>query len=154
MFTIRQQLLEAQSLIDDYRYAEARAILRGIDHSTARKWLEEIQDYRDNVPPDQQHIKRKNDDYYVIDDNYDYEYVAVPQQDYTTAAIMTLILYFVGFIPGLVVNLLVLFKARQEEALTGVTPVGMGCLTSLFLFFVILPFFFLCMICPMTMVMF
>lgn len=154
MFTIREKLLEARALMDDYRYAEARAVLRGVDHPTAKQWFEEIRDYRDNIPPEDQHIKRKNDDYWVDDSGQEYEYVVVPQQDYTVAAVVTLVLYFIGYVPGLIVNLLMWDKARQERSATGITPTGMGCLSSLLILFAVVPFIFVCMICPFMMSLF
>lgn len=154
MFTIREKLLEAQSLIDEYRYAEARAVLRGINHPTAEKWLEQIKDYRDNIAPEDQYIKRKNDDYYVMDDDPQYEYVVVTQQDYTTMAIVTLVLYWIGYIPGLVVNLWLWYQAGQDERRTGVAPAGKGCLSSLLIVFGVLPILFLCMICSWSIALF
>jgi hypothetical protein len=157
MFETRETLLNAQSLIEQYRYVEARALLRSLNHPTAEKWLERIKDYRDGLPPEQQNIKRKNDDYYVIGDDDDqpqYEYVLVKQQDYTTMAVITLVLYWVGYLPGLLVNIWLWYQANQEEKATGIAPAGKGCLSSLLAVFAILPFLFFCMICTWSTAIF
>lgn len=151
MFEIRERLLTAQSLIDQYRYAEARAILRNLDHPTADKWLERIKDYREGIPPDEQYTKRKNDQYDAFDDpQRPYEYVIVRQQDYTTMAVITLVLYWVGYLPGLLVNLWLWHQANEDQKANGIAPAGKGCLSSLLIIFAVLPLIFFCMICSWT----
>lgn len=48
-------------------------------------------------------------------------------------------LYFVLWIPGLIANLVFWQAARSDEQLSGRTPEGKGCLTTLLAVFVVLP---------------
>ena len=50
---------------------------------------------------------------------------------YTTPAVITLILYFVLWLPGLIANVVYLSSARRTQRLTGRAPEGKGCLTAL-----------------------
>jgi hypothetical protein len=62
----------------------------------------------------------------------------------TFKAIVTLILYYVGFwILGFVANLIFLGEANREKERTGQSPSGSGCLSILFFFHVQLPLFIL-----------
>ena len=51
-------------------------------------------------------------------------------RDYTRAATLTLLLYFLGYIPGLVVNLINLASAASAKSHYGSAP-GFGCLVWL-----------------------
>ena len=42
-----QRLARARKLIEEKRYEEAKKILTGLDHDTARKWLAKINDILD-----------------------------------------------------------------------------------------------------------
>jgi hypothetical protein len=46
--TPKEKLLKAQALIKDKRYADARRILRAVDHPTAREWLVKL----DRIAPE------------------------------------------------------------------------------------------------------
>lgn len=61
-------------------------------------------------------------------------------RSYLNAAVLTLILYFIGFgIVGFVVNLVYLSSARRTERGTGERPEGTGCLVALLWVFAIIP---------------
>ncbi len=64
---------------------------------------------------------------------------AAVARNYVTPAVITLILYLVFWLPGLVVNLVYLSHAGQDERASGVAPEGKGCLTALLWVFGILP---------------
>ena len=51
-------------------------------------------------------------------------------RDYTRAATLTLILYFLGYLPGLVVNIINLLSAVSTKNSYGHAP-GLGCLAWL-----------------------
>lgn len=56
---------------------------------------------------------------------------AAVTRDYTTPAVITLILYFILWLPGVVANIVYYLQARNDEALTGSPPRGKGCLVAL-----------------------
>jgi hypothetical protein len=129
------KLRAARDLIDADELDAARGILITIIHAPeAQRLLEEIDDIRDE--------KYKNDDYVSLGDLIDEKakvYVSRPQRDYALMAVFTLILYWVLWLPGLIMNLFMLNEVREYERETGVTPQGKGCLMVL-LIFNILPF--------------
>ncbi len=64
------------------------------------------------------------------------------QKNYTTNAVWGLLLYFLFWLPGLLVNCYYLYDAYQTKKVTGYNPQGMSCLwTTLILFN--FPFLFL-----------
>jgi hypothetical protein len=62
-----------------------------------------------------------------VDIDYERERAAATR-DYTTPAVITLILYFVCWLPGIIANIIYYLQARQDEALVGREPQGKGCL--------------------------
>lgn len=60
-------------------------------------------------------------------------------RDYTTPAVITLVLYFFFWVPGLIANLAYISSARNEQHRTGESPHGSGCLWSMLWLFVLLP---------------
>jgi hypothetical protein len=50
------------------------------------------------------------------------------QKSYVGAAVLTFLLYCLGYLPGLIVNCLYLDDARKTAKVAGVTPTGVGCL--------------------------
>lgn len=64
---------------------------------------------------------------------------AAVTRDYTTPAVITLILYFILWLPGAVANVVYYLQARNDEALAGTAPQGKGCLLALLIVFLILP---------------
>lgn len=70
---------------------------------------------------------------------------------FTGKAVITLVLYFIFWIPGLIANILFYKEAKEVRRVTGHAPQGMGCLSFMFwasvvplilLFVVIIPFLF------------
>jgi hypothetical protein len=53
--------------------------------------------------------------------------------DYTEKAFLTLFLSFCGYLPGLAVNLIMLFMAMGDRDQYGEAP-GLGCLVGLLIF--------------------
>jgi hypothetical protein len=49
-------------------------------------------------------------------------------QSFTGKAVLAFLLYWVGYVPGLIFNIMFISEARRVEAETGRTPSGMGCL--------------------------
>ena len=65
---------------------------------------------------------------------YDYETErrrAAASRDYTTPAVLTLVLYFVMWLPGLIANIIYFMQASEDEKLAGHPPRGKGCLLAL-----------------------
>lgn len=56
---------------------------------------------------------------------------AAVARDYTTPAVIALVLYFVFWIPGFIANLVYWSHASRDQALTGHPPQGKGCLLAL-----------------------
>ena len=52
--SVKAQMHEARQLIADKRYAEARRILRTVDHPQAAQWLAKL----DSIAPEQKSRKR------------------------------------------------------------------------------------------------
>jgi hypothetical protein len=60
-------------------------------------------------------------------------------RSYTTSAIITLVLYFVCWLPGLIANLVYWNEAKKTEQLIGRAPEGKGCLTTMLVVFIVVP---------------
>jgi hypothetical protein len=58
------------------------------------------------------------------------QYFVAPPPEYTGKAVIVLILYFLAYIPGLIVNIVFLAEASRTKAQYGSAP-GMGCLVAL-----------------------
>jgi hypothetical protein len=67
-----------------------------------------------------------------IDIDYERQRAAATR-DYTTPAVITLILYFVCWLPGIIANVIYYLQAQKDEAMTGRSPQGKGCLLALLL---------------------
>ena len=63
-------------------------------------------------------------------------------KNYTTNAVVTLFLYFLFWLPGVIVNCIYLYDAWQTKEKIGHEPQGMGCLWALFAFFTVVPILF------------
>ena len=64
---------------------------------------------------------------------------AAATRSYVTPAVITLILYFLLWVPGLVANIVYYIQSSNDQALVGRAPDGKGCLTALLVVFVGLP---------------
>jgi len=80
----------------------------------------------------------------------DLERAMVSQRSFTTPAVITMVLYFVLYIPGIIANLLYLNEAYQVQRITGQSPPGKGCLITQLFVFVILPVIGVCLFCLLT----
>jgi hypothetical protein len=60
-----------------------------------------------------------------------YRWMVANMRSFTTPAVITMILYFVFWLPGLIVNLVYLNEARALQRQTGREPDGKGCLVAL-----------------------
>ncbi len=60
-------------------------------------------------------------------------------RSYTTPAIITLVLYFVLWLPGFIANIVYLVDAQKTEQLIGRAPEGKGCLTAMLIVFILVP---------------
>ena len=65
---------------------------------------------------------------------------AAAGRSYTTPAIITLVLYCVLWLPGLIANIVYWLEARKTEQLIGRAPEGKGCLTAMLVVSVALVF--------------
>lgn len=147
-----EKLERARQLIIDKEYDAARAILETIpEHPKAQEWLARL----DEIAPS----KRKNEPSNPFTEDPFADPFAGQQaastarpgevqvmrapRDYTVMAIVILILYWVFWLPGLIVNIVMLSEANQVQRETGMAPEGKGCLTAL-LWFNVLPFLAFC----------
>lgn len=64
---------------------------------------------------------------------------AAVARDYTTPAVLTLVLYFVMWLPGLIANIIYYLQAAEDERLVGHPPRGKGCLLAMLIVCVALP---------------
>ena len=64
---------------------------------------------------------------------------AAAQRSFTSQAVITLVLYWILWIPGLIANLIFWNEANNVERVTGKAPEGKGCLVALFIVFTVLP---------------
>ncbi len=64
---------------------------------------------------------------------------ALEQKDYYVHAWATFMLYFLGWLPGLIFNLLVLSRARKDGRIIGKGMSGVGCLWLLLIMNVVIP---------------
>ncbi len=64
---------------------------------------------------------------------------AAAQKNYTTNAVWTALLYFVFWVPGLLVNCFYLYDAYQTKQVIGRTPQGTSCLWTALILFAGLP---------------
>lgn len=62
----------------------------------------------------------------------DHRKIAMAGKSFTGPAVITLILYFILWIPGLIANILFYKEAREIKRETGRAPAGMGCLSIMF----------------------
>ena len=58
----------------------------------------------------------------------DMERAIARQKSYVTAAVITFVVYWFFYFPGLIVNLLYLADARKTAKVAGTAPAGLGCL--------------------------
>lgn len=65
---------------------------------------------------------------------------AAAQRSYVTPAVITLALYFVFWIPGLISNIVYLTAANSDRRISGTVPQGRGCLVALLIVFICVPF--------------
>lgn len=65
-------------------------------------------------------------------------------RSYLTPAVLTMVLYLVLWLPGLVANIIYWQAASRDERLTGRSPEGKGCLVALFIVFTIVPLLLVC----------
>ena len=59
--------------------------------------------------------------------------------DFTMKAVITAVLYWVFWIPGVVANVVWMSEARACHTRTGIKPAGYGCLWWLFVLFIVIP---------------
>ncbi|HEY7116156.1 MAG TPA: hypothetical protein VH475_06205 [Tepidisphaeraceae bacterium] len=69
----------------------------------------------------------------------DHRRIAAAGRSFVTPAIITLVLYFVLWLPGLIANVVYWREASNVQRLTGHSPEGKGCLVALLWTFIILP---------------
>jgi TRAP-type mannitol/chloroaromatic compound transport system permease small subunit len=64
---------------------------------------------------------------------------AAAGRDYTTPAVITLLLYLLFWLPGLIANIVYWQSASRDQRIIGRQPDGKGCLVALFVVFTVLP---------------
>lgn len=71
--------------------------------------------------------------------------VSAEQRSFTTPAVITLVLYLVLWLPGLIANIVYLNEANNVERMAGRAPEGKGCLIAMLIVFVGLPVIGICL---------
>ena len=71
----------------------------------------------------------------------DWIYTFMPS--YSGKAFLVFVLYFCGYLPGLVINIALLLSALDTKDRFGRSPDGLGCLVALLLLFTVGPVIFL-----------
>jgi hypothetical protein len=69
---------------------------------------------------------------------------AAMTRSYLTPAIITMVLYLVLWLPGLIANIIYWQSASRDQRLSGHSPEGKGCLLALFVVFGALPLLLAC----------
>ncbi len=69
----------------------------------------------------------------------DFRRFGAATRSFTTPAIITLVLYFVMWLPGFIANIVYWEEASNVQRITGRSPEGKGCLAALFWVFTIFP---------------
>jgi hypothetical protein len=64
----------------------------------------------------------------------EYRLMSAYNRSFTNAAILTLVLYFVLWIPGLIANVVYLLESMKVQRITGESPEGQGCLVAMLAF--------------------
>jgi hypothetical protein len=62
----------------------------------------------------------------------DHRRIAMAGSSFTGKAVITLVLYWIFYVPGLIANILFYKEAREVKRVTGRAPQGMGCLSVMF----------------------
>ncbi len=65
-------------------------------------------------------------------------------RSYLTPAIITMVLYLLIWLPGLVANIIYWQAASRDQRLSGRAPEGKGCLLALFIVFAVVPLILVC----------
>ncbi len=76
---------------------------------------------------------------YPPDDQQPPEWVYAFMPSYSGNAFLAFVLYFFGYLPGLVVNIALLLSALDTRDRFGRSPEGLGCLFTLLLLFTVGP---------------
>ena len=115
MVSVKQEMQRAQQLIRQKRYEDARAILITVNHPTADKWLARLNTARPTP-------LRRN---------------ATPQS-FTGKLAVTLLLFLLGYIPGLIALAIFAPEAKRAQANTNQPIPGAQALITLnrFIFFI------------------
>ncbi len=87
-----------------------------------------MQPYTNHYPPD---------DYSSPDAQQPPDWIYVFMPSYSGKAFLAFILYFCGYLPGLVVNIALLLEALDTKDRFGRSPDGLGCLVALLLLFTV-----------------
>ncbi len=83
-------------------------------------------------------------DQYPLNSYEDEQRRAAMTRSYVTPAVITMVLYLVLWLPGLIANIVFWQEASRTERLIGRSPEGKGCLLALFIVFVLLPVVLVC----------
>ncbi len=83
-------------------------------------------------------------DQYPHNDYTEYRRQRAMTRSYITPAVITMVLYLVLWLPGLIANIIYWQSASRDQQLSGHAPEGKGCLLALFFVFTALPLLVAC----------
>lgn len=144
----KAKMVAARELIKEQRYNEARALLSGVQHPKAYEWLAQLNRIAPAMPtPQPPPVPRE---YPVPFQSYS----AAPPQSFTTKLVLTVLLLFVGVVPGLIALVIFSREAKEAQAYSAVKlPGAQGLITlNRFIFAIIiigLAFLVLFMLLPL-----
>ncbi len=98
--------------------------------------------HQKNVPRIAEQERRNH---YTPNDYDNYRLMGAFNRSFTTPAVITLVLYFVLWVPGFIANIVYLVEANKVQKLTGEEPEGKGCLLAMLVLFSLL-FLFACVV--------
>lgn len=126
----RAKFEAARELIQEKCYDEARAILLTIDHPKADDWLTKLDEIAPPAPQPQMRVPLKPplSPHYAAQPSLQPTAQPLHAPSFTGKAVLTFVLYWFAFLPGLIANNMFYAEARRAEDAVGYALPGVGAL--------------------------